>query len=400
MQNTLRNVITRLRALWTWFLRYAGSLCRRYLGDRCVSWQLCWREHRLIFWIGVISVGVAIGLVGWLLVVSTAVEFSFDKLAAPLQATLLSILAVIMGGRFTERIARLTSKPSPLLHEEREDKTTRPWRKINHSFPDIHWTPDIDKQHLKELTNFYSKQERIWNRNYFAVFEELIEKTATINYRVFSILGPARFIRIDKAANLNDLKCRMRVLAHLRETSTFRDEFLRGLEPIAIRKPDLENDPELQALHKKTLRPSHFRKDDGPVFIQMFPYVDVSMHYTGKEEKEFVSVASAFGRLQARLQCLKEDEYEYLKKNPENNDLVRLEGDAEPMLKLWSKILKAAEGEGRENRYAQILTEENKKGRLTKWVEESASLRAASHENKYLLLHDVHPHNVLCTFQK
>ena len=345
--------------------------------------------------IAVIAIGIVISLLLWLLAVWMTEPFVAITIFEPLAWLMGSILAVILGERFTERMARITSEPRPVLLEDREDQTARPWRKINHSFPEIHWSPEIEQQHLKELVHFYYKQERIWNRNYFAIFEELIEKTGTINYRIFSILGPARFIRIDKTANLIDLKCRRSVVVHLRETSVFRDEFLRGFEPIAIRTPDLEDERKNQPLHKKTLLSSHFKKD-GPVFIQMFPYIDVNMHYTGKDDEELVSVAAAFGRLQSRLQCLDEDKYEQLKKNSKENDLIRPEEDAESLLRLWLKILKAAEDKGPEDLYAQLLKVENKNGRLTEWVEESASLRAKSDENKYLLLHDVHPHNVIC----
>ena len=228
------------------------------------------------------------------------------------------------------------------------------------------------------------------------------KETGTENYRVFSILGLPRFIRIHRFPDKVDLECRSRIVAHLRETCAFHLRLFRYLEPLPIRKPDCEEDRTLQ---KISLSESCFAPDRD-VWIQMFPYLDIDTHYRGREATELESTAEVFGRLQAKLQSLNLDDRDYLRKNLCKNPLVGRRRTGEQLIRDWRLILDAARDSESQNPFSQILKAEKELNDgenwcLTKWVNESAQLREhQSGDDTYPLLHDVHPHNVLCKDSK
>ena len=278
----------------------------------------------------------------------------------------------------------------PLL-EEQEDATTKPWRLINHSFPDIGWIPDIPWNEQKII-----RQQRRWKSWGLPVFEWLREETGTKNYRIFSFLGPARLFRIHMNPSKLDLMCRKIVTDHLENEAIFDRRFLRCLKPLLLRKPTNS------FLMYKEL-PSLSFKSFGNVWLQLFPYAHGVEHYNGKELSELENVADALGRVQASLQGLagtrENGVLDKLRQNPENNPLVYELRITTKIQQDWEKILKKA-NEQQDNDFARILSDEGvlddgEKGELTQWVIEASKLRN-SKEKKFLLLHDIHPHNVFC----
>ena len=403
MQNRIQNGALRLKLLGTSVLRRAATLCRYYLADRWLSWKVYWHEYRRRFALGlIVTAGFLLAITWFVSVIIWPGKTdgpSLNELAPPIFILFAYLVGFVAKNYLPETNDRFRRNPIPMPLERTEDPTTRPWRLTNHSFPDIRWTPEIEADRLKALRDFCREQESPWNRGFLKMFERLFEETGTENYRVFSIFGPARFIRIDKVTDIGDLRCRHRVLAHLTNASVFHSDFFRCLEPLPLRNPDPEHHPHDRALRKRTLSGSCFAPH-GDVWAQMFPCIDINTHYTGETEDELVSVARMFGRIQAELQSPDVSDDEYINQNQAKNPLVNTRRDTEEIWKDWSAILNAAKDLGPENSFVEILISENEltdegEGQLTRWLEEAVLLRESAGKD-YLLLHDVHPHNVFC----
>ena len=407
MRNRIKNGILRLKLFGTSVLRRAKTLCRQYLADRWLSWKLYWHEYRPRFAIGLIVTSGFLLAIIWLVNVivwpGKTDGPSLNELAPPIFVLLAYFVGFAAKNYLPESADKHRRTPIPMALERTEDPTTRPWRPTNHSFPDIRWSPEIEADRLKALRGFCQEQESPWNRGFLKMFERLLEETGTENYRAISIFGPARFIRIHKVTDIGDLRCRHRVVAHLTNTSVFHSDYIRCLEPLPIRNPDPEHHPDDRVLRKRTLSESCFAPH-GDVWVQMFPCIDINTHYTGETEDELVSVAGVFGRIQAELQSANASDDEYLNQNHSKNPLVDTRRDAGKLEKDWSAILNVANDLGSENPFIELLMCENEltdegEGQLTQWVEEAAFFRESG-SKEFLLLHDVHPHNVFCKDNK
>jgi hypothetical protein len=371
-------------------------LCRHLPGEWCVSFRIYHREYPQRFRAAVLAIFLFSVLFGWL--VAEINWESIADLAHPLSLVFAYFIALFTGEYVSGRLTDLRATGSETPLEQIEDPTTKPWRYTNHSFSQVRWSPDIGRDQRKEIEKFYRQQEPVLKRGIFKMWDRLLEETGTSNYRVFSILGPPRFIRIYKAADKSDLDCRSRIVAHFKRNRTFDRDLFRYLEPLPIRKPECDEDRELQ---KITLSESCFAPDRD-VWMQMFPYLDIDTHYKGRDPIELESTAKVFGDLQAKLQSLKSDDLREIIKNPRRNPNVGRRRTGQKLTDDWDAIRNEAQRNKFQNPYSQILEDERElnsaeAGQLTQWINESASLRRnPSGGPDRPFLHDVHPHNVLC----
>lgn len=219
------------------------------------------------------------------------------------------------------------------------------------------------------------------------MFEYLREETGTRNYRVFSLFGPARFLRIYMNPSKLDLWSRKLVTNHLEKEEIFDERFLRCLKPLSLRK---QADADFKY---KVLAAPPF-KSFGNVWVQVFPYAHGVEHYNGKKLSELESVANAIGCLQASLQkldcSLGDGARENLCKKP-RTDPLRTKDAIEGA---WKTIKQESSKQQEGNHFAKLL-DDTGLDKVTEWIRESSRLRNGE-ERQLLLLHDVHPHNVFC----
>jgi len=390
--------------------------CWLSLADRRLSCTIYRRDYTRLYWAIVVAIIGIIVLSAWSF--QALVHFvvdpdsrAFAELAHPLVLLLGFFGAVASGDYLTQRIGRpadLRTEPPSVPLEETEDPTTKPWGKINHSFPKMFWSPNIHEEHMRALRYVYRKQECFWSKSFWTVFEQLIEETGTINYRALPFLGRPRFIRIYKVPNVDDLRCRDIVFNHLKKKGVFDLKFIGGLEPIPLNHDGGDVTSEDRALNYTTLSNSVFNKG-GDVFVHIFPYLDVGMHFTGKKVEELRSIATAFGRLQGALSLFDADAREYLQDQDRRKQESLLNSDlflgrrltADELEDKWNR-LKGDVNKGSNNPFVEIMKEENKEKQLDKWIYEAVDLRREDEKKdsggggKPLFLYDVHPHNVLC----
>lgn len=363
--------------------------------DIRTSYALYWQEYRRRIGAAILALGGFSLLVLWIFSIIYD-DWSGDwkhiaELSHPLTLLLAFLGGVWTSGLISARLSDLRSRTLPPPLEEQEDPTTKPWRRINHSFPDLGWIPDIPWNERQVI-----RQQLRWTARWgLPVFEFLREETGTRNYRIFSFFGPARFLRIHMNPSELDLWYRTLVTDHLgkealEKEAIFDERFLRCLKPLSLRKATNAH------LKYKQLPATPF-KSSGSVWAQLFPYAHGVEHYNGKELRELESVANAIGRLQAslqRLDCtLDASERDRLCKNP-RTDRLRTSGEVDTD---WNRIVEKVEEvkEQREgNHFAKLLSDMELQ-EVGKWIQEASRLRNGE-ERRSLLLHDVHPHNVFC----
>lgn len=340
---------------------------------------------------------------------------------APIVALIIALLA---GTQFSW--ARRTSASI----EQDEDKSIQPWRKVNHSFPELRWATAEEEcsPNVTSVREFLYKNSSPFFRLVSLldlggkINERLLEDTGTENYRVLSFLWPSLFIRVYKHADvkssLADIELRTRVAGYLIRwdrrrryvPDIFEWKYARGLEPQKLRsrlRKGLARE-RIGCLHRSTFG------IEQSIPGQIFPYIDAETHFCGNLE-QITSFAKKFGGLFGLLSELEE---EANIAGTEGNKIVALIRDTSkegtlgdlPPRRItrhpdapdnincaWSRI-KAKALEDKENPVFRLIFQNN--GELKPWLEASIAAaieaRMASRtERTYLLLHDVHPHNTL-----
>lgn len=203
-------------------------------------------------------------------------------------------------GHFGDVIKTLEryDKSAPEIYE---DQGTEPWRQINHSRHEIkdEWVPENNLEHLKTLNEFLKKSIKripyLFQFKFpclfgFTLFERLPEETGTINYRVLSPSSKPLFIRIHKIDYKADLDVRRIIASHFKKNQTFDDNYIKYIIPSELREK------EWYICEKNTSF-----VPNGNVFVELFPYMHGVAHFNGKSE-ELGSVAASIANLQAHLQ--------------------------------------------------------------------------------------------------
>lgn len=315
-------------------------------------------------------------------------------------------------GHFGDILMILERYFNPPL-EQYEDPTTKPWRATNHSRHEINdiWIPETNESHLETLSNFLKKGIGKSRLPFgFTLFERLPEETGTINYRVLFPLGLPLFLRIHKSDKyIGDLKTRRKIASHLykNKKSFNNDDFIKYL--IYVISYELRNKKEKYWLNVKNTSFIPYSS----VLVEFFPYMDGVAHFNGQCIEELESVAKNLAKLQGHLQLLSENDKKEIDKATKGNRHIkqtlnnkRKLLNANDIKKRWENIEEILDKE----KYLinpivlNIFEEENVRKCLDKAIKEVIALRATSKSmngDVYpLLLHDVHPHNVVCKDKK
>lgn len=327
------------------------------------------------------------------------------NIAEPLLIAIGAMVVIVSGTKFAGNLREIRSqRPSEEL-EKIEDKSLEPWRSINHSFSRIEWTPDIEPRLLKALQEFCRdhKLVRIFPSARFrlatCILEQLREETGTINFRLLKLLGIPKFIRIYKNPNHLDLECRNLVRLFLNKKGVFSKRTCNPLksEKLRVRAGDVSTDLRIE---NAVCRPAG-EFDDSHVAIQVFPYVDFDGHFRGQTIGELGAVGRQLGKLQAELAKMTDEEgRQTIIEYQRQRDPGGPEMPAAEIREHWTKLrglLPNKDGDDPKSCLPQITWKEVQA--LDGTFESVARLRDQQQsEADLLLLHDVHPHNVVMNF--
>lgn len=396
VQENVSPVAGKLAEYWNKSVQSAVRACCRSFSERCLGLRLYWQEYPRLLKAAIVAIIAGIVLVAWVLygLYSWVDDPSagFGAFAEPLVLGFVYIIAYLTSGHLVARLYPLRAGMPGIVLEELEDPTTEPWRYTNHSYSLIRWDTDIPSPHLRAIDEFLTEQERLSQRGVFRVYERLLEETGSANFRVFSVFGRPRYIRIDKVAHPEDHERRNLVLDHVINTWDDTENLVRCLKPLPIKRPANKQD---EKYRKKTLPAPKFLVDKD-VWVQLYPYIDTDTypHYAGRSIDELRSVAERIGQFQASLQSMDDQHKQFLLEYPKQTDPI-----ARPLLSperinaIWDWIRK--ESSTTANTCVALMNRENKEDRVQNWITDTVELLAQLEEPS-LLLHDLHPHNVLC----
>lgn len=329
---------------------------------------------------------------------------SWDTLGAIAHPAILIIaagVAVFTGVRFSRnlRAIRFYIPGEPL--ETLEDRGVEPWRAINHSFSKIEWTPIIEQRLLDAVKNFCIEQCKFrWLASVqfcYATYilEQLLEETGTINFRLLRMFGTTKFIRIHKEPKKDDLICRDIVSRHLRTNEVFDSRVSKVLVPLSIRHSSKSHSFDVSD-NLACYPAGDFT--DYRVGVHIFPYCSADRHFSGRTIEEITVVADKLGYIQETLKTLPTEDKEIIKYYQRNRKSAAKDLDAEKIQKKWEGILEyVANNKNNHMHKCKWILEYFEKGLITqmdKCLELKKKLK--SEKDGYpILLHDVHPHNVL-----
>ena len=324
----------------------------------------------------VLVLPVVIGLVWWL------VSGSSNQWLEPAVILLLLLIACLTGTQLFADISDLRAKSEALPLESIEDPTTEPWRMTNHSVHKIRWNPETTPEHLQTLGTFWKKHYARWPRGCLPRFDRLLEETATSNFRVRSLFEEVRFLRFHKAPLEGELECRRLIAEGLKEANVFPQGFADYL--LSLR---LKSDSFSHPIPESSFSPA------GRGRGELFPYVDDDVkHFQGRASDEVASVGKLLGKLQQALQAFDDDTRESLSpltKAPDNAF-----PSAKDLLHSWEYIEPLRKEGCLLHPFARLLILASE---VSSWVREANEVRRSQQdEERFLLLHDVHPHNVFC----
>jgi hypothetical protein len=250
------------------------------------------------YWVHAVSVAISV------VAVCTAVLWlrrtirNGDDIEEPLLAVLAVTVTVFAAYRIRDRLAEVRNRLPPPPLETLEDTTLSPWRAINHSFPLIEWTPEVDRRTQEAILRVIGRLGmptcQLVRHAGLVVVERLLEETLTDNFRVLSAWGDCFFVRIHKIPNEQQLEVRDRVAAYLARVGPFDSEFSRGLVPKHLGDCGT-------ACHGTAVifPPGELR--DQKALLQVFSYVDSRSHFSGSSTQGLQSFARMFGQLQRAM---------------------------------------------------------------------------------------------------
>jgi len=335
--------------------------------------------------------------------------------------TFLVILVALFGGTLVAAAFRA----DPRIEDD-EDKSVSPWKAVNHSFPQRRWAA-LDKGEQQRTAQAVSQHQSM--KMFFLdgldptgqVYERLLEETTSDHIRTMSLLAPARLIRVDKTGDFDrallDLKCRLELADFIRQRGIFDERWISCLIPIPARKsPTFPTPMHITGGDLKRMGVCVLSNDGlshQRTLYQIFPYIPLEHHYSGQLD-ELESVAEKFGSLQAAISGLETSLV------PEHRRLVEFISRTQPSTSAdgpatrrplkarlraqeiqdqWSSVCSAAAQHSDGNRFAELFRSKGPDGKiLSDFVSQYIDDIIAAYSTKgheYLLLHDIHPHNVL-----
>ena len=299
----------------------------------------------------------------------------------PLLTLILLGVAWLTGSQIFSDLSALRANAQALPLESNEDPTTEPWRITNHSIHEIRWNPETNSEHLKTLCSFWSEHCSHWPRAIFPRFDHLLEETSTINFRVQSLFEEIRFLRLHRAPLAGELECRRLLAERLKEANIFPQRFANYLIPVPLNSGLFS-----QAVLHSSFAPA------GRVIGEVLPYAKEVTHFTGRNVTEVESVGRLLGSVQSVLQNFNENIRKSLR--PLTSLARNSLPSADDLVEYWKKIETLEQQASLLHPFARLIKLEPK---VKDWVREAIETRKFQNDkNLFLLLHDVHPHNVFC----
>jgi hypothetical protein len=371
-----------------------------------MKWPVYWRVYRghlfaiLAAAISLMLLMVWVIHVGW----SSTLGKTLGHQAEPLLLLVGALVLFVGGTRFVGNLREIRAQiPSDAL-EKLEDGTLEPWRAINHSFSGIEWTPEIEPRLLRSAQEFCRDYRLVrfgllQFRLGFCIIEQLGEETGTTNFRLLKLVGREKFIRIYKNVHRLELTCREKILELLVKREVFES---RDCRPLRAQRLDTPGD----------LIPGHALSDtaiakpagvfhDVPVAIQVFPFADFDGHFRAKRLGNLFEVGRQLGRIQSALPTMTDAEgREEIVQFQKTRAMGKLEMTPVELLGKWEVIHRFLPRTATSSAHPNLpLLDWEEVFRLDAAIASTAALRTANEsEPLLLLLHDIHPHNVVMKF--
>jgi hypothetical protein len=396
-------------------------------------WKL-YPSKTLAAWLLLILITSTTAASTWILLQAIGGTTPFADIYEKL-VTALALAAAVTGGTHFAEVRR-----TERTIEEDEDKTVSPWLPINHSFSSMRWTalsrfdsPLLEALESARLKFSYKHALLCQLDPTGSVYEKLLEDTTSENIRLLSSFAPARFIRIDKSDDtqgaLLDLKCRSelaRYVASLACTNNsvaqplFDPKWSECIVPIkGISAPTI---PLPHNICSEDVIAIGLRRVDDPTFgvdgfrwYQEFPLLPSCQHFSG-QDAQLQSVAHKLAQLQTHIAAIDTSDV------PKHKQLAKFIIDTQPgrtdqqhpvrkvratvleFRERWTRILEHLNSQDSDgmssllrSKLSQTFGADRRSAleRVTECISVTDGLVQERDSSNYILLHDVHPHNVI-----
>ncbi len=318
------------------------------------------------------------GFAATLLVIITLVLLVWNLIDPSWEAAfvlLVYALAWITRSDITAALSALRATYRARAIELDEDQTAEAWTTTNHSVSEIRWASITDPECRDIASTFWRSRCASGFTKRLAMFDRLLEDTATINIRVEPFFEETRLLRLYKALLVpEELSCRNTVALHLQKEKIFPDDMAQCVVALPLRGGGYSE------------RISDHRLSPGQnIWGEVYHFARDVTHYPAESLDQLASVAKTLGKVQQSLQSLCADSIAPLVTgNAARKDVP---------FDRWPEIKEAVLKDSLLHPYVRLLRPYVPA--IDKWIESvRVFTESTERHGEFILLHDVHPHNV------